>query len=153
MQFNEQQNEISTRFVQTDLPRDMKVLYPRSAELIETLWGDFASIFMACVDQSPIGYLTLRAMFAPDLVWIKDIVIDTNWRRKGVASRLIETAIDWSEERAIKRIQMEMSSKNYPAISLAKKMKFEFSGFNDNFYWNKDIALFFTRDIKKRLSG
>ncbi len=153
MQFSENTNELTARFVETHLPREMRIVYPRSPEVLESNWGEFSSVLIACIDQAPVGYLTVNAVFSPDIVWVKDIVVDEIWRRKGFASRLIEAAVAWSKDRNIKRIQLEMSSKNYPAISMAKKMKFEFSGFNDNYFRNKDIALFFTRDLKNRDSG
>jgi len=39
---------------------------------------------------------------------------------------------------------LEMQSKNYPAISLARKMGFVFSGYSDRYYPDREIALFFT---------
>jgi RimJ/RimL family protein N-acetyltransferase len=41
-----------------------------------------------------------------------------------------------------------MSSKNNSAIRLAQKLGFEFCGYNDQYYENKDIALFFGRLIR-----
>jgi RimJ/RimL family protein N-acetyltransferase len=39
---------------------------------------------------------------------------------------------------------MEMHSKNMAAVRLAMKMGFEFCGYNDQYYANQDIALFFS---------
>lgn len=153
MQQRMNENEISTTFIQSHLPRDMRLVYPRSPELLESTWGDFSTVLIACMDLVPVGYLTINAYFSPDLAWIKDLVVHENWREKGIASTLIEKAVEWAIERMIPRLTLEASSKNYPGIKLANKMKFEFSGFDDNYFQNKDIAVFFTRDLRKRLSG
>lgn len=153
MQQNVNNGEITTRFIQTQLPREMRIVYPRSPETLDDKWGDFSAVLVGCIDQAPVGYVTINAYFSPDLAWIKDIVVDEVWRRKGIASQLVEEAAVWAKERQIQRLMVEMSSKNFPAISLAKKNKFEFSGFNDNYFRNKDIALYFTRDLKNRISG
>jgi RimJ/RimL family protein N-acetyltransferase len=43
---------------------------------------------------------------------------------------------------------MEMQSKNVAAIRLAQKSGFEFCGYNDQYYLNKDVALFFAKVLK-----
>jgi len=153
MQQNDDNGEIVTKFIQTQLPREMRVIYPYSPETLDTKWGEFSSIFIGCIDQVPVGYTTINSYFSPDLVWVKDLVVDEIWRRNGIAMQLIEASITWAKERNINRLVLEMSSKNYPAISLAKKLKFEYSGFNDNYFNNRDIALFFTRDVGNRTRG
>jgi ribosomal protein S18 acetylase RimI-like enzyme len=65
-----------------------------------------------------------------------------------VAASLVKAMAAWGEERGLKRMTLEMSSKNYPAICLAKKLGFEFCGYNDYYYENNDIAIFFARLIR-----
>jgi hypothetical protein len=40
-----------------------------------------------------------------------------------------------------------MQTKNYPAIQFARAQGFVFCGFNDHYYMNQDIALFFGRGV------
>lgn len=145
--------EISTRFIETSLPREMRIIYPRSPELLESRWGDFSAILIGCIDHTPVGYIALNAFFATNLVWVKDLVVDVLWRKKGIATKLINTAVDWAKARGIYRITLEMSSKNFPTINLARKLNFEYSGFNDNYFQNNDIAVFFTRNLRKDING
>ena len=77
-----------------------------------------------------------------------DLVVDEYWRRKGVATALYYAARDWGLARKNLRITLELSSKNYPAICFSRKHGFEFTGFNDNYFNNNDIALFFSRLLK-----
>lgn len=153
MQQNEENGELHTRFIETQLPREMRIPYPHSPEGLEAKWSAFPLVLVGCMDQVPIGFITLDSCLSPDMVWIRDLVVDGIWRRQGVASRLLETTVAWAKERSIFRLLLEMSSKNFPAISFAKKSGFDFSGFNDNYFSNRDIALFFTRDLRIRLRG
>jgi len=79
---------------------------------------------------------------------LKDIVVNFPIRRQGIGTALVYAAQNWSIQRSNRRITMEIPSKNYPAIKLAMKLGFDFSGYNDSYYPNKDIALFFSRFLK-----
>ena len=145
---NVSEGEIETGFKETGLPREMKIQYPYSPESLSQRWRNYSTIMVACIDKIPIGYISISTYFTTEVIWVKDLVTQTNWRRKGVASKMLRTAIDWAKERNFFRISIEMSSKNYPAICFVKKMGFDFSGFNDNYYKNNDLALFFARYIR-----
>jgi ribosomal protein S18 acetylase RimI-like enzyme len=47
-----------------------------------------------------------------------------------------------------RRIILEMQPKNYPAIKLTQKLGFELCGYNDHYYANQDIALFFSKWLR-----
>jgi len=140
--------EINTGFKETDLPREMKIYYPCSPETLLKRWKEFSSILVGCIDNAPVGYISLSTIITPRMVWVKDLVVKELWRRKGIATTLIRAAFDWAMARKFDRMTIEMSSKNYPAISLMQKLGFEYSGFNDNYFANNDLALFFTRFIR-----
>jgi len=64
---------------------------------------------------------------------------------RGIGAALLLAALEWSvEQREFRQVVVEMQSKNYPAYSLVRKLGFDFAGFSDQFYFNKDIALFFS---------
>jgi GNAT superfamily N-acetyltransferase len=142
------ETQIQTIFNETHLPREMKLTYPRSPDTLENRWKNYSSVLVACVDKAPVGYASVSAFFSPEMIWVDDLVVDELWRRKGIASLLFQAVKDWGLARKYMRITLEMSSKNYPAISLAKKLGFEFTGYNDNYFYNNDIALFFSRLLK-----
>jgi ribosomal protein S18 acetylase RimI-like enzyme len=43
---------------------------------------------------------------------------------------------------------LEMQSKNIPAVHLAMRLGYEFCGYNDHYYSNQDIALFFAQFLR-----
>ncbi|MCD6356327.1 MAG: GNAT family N-acetyltransferase [Anaerolineaceae bacterium] len=142
-----EENEIRTDFKEIILPREMRIIYPRSPKTLLQRWKEYSTILVGCIDNVPVSYITISTFFAPEMVWIKDLVVDKMWRRQDIGTTLIKAAIEWAKARNYYRMTVEMSSKNYPAICLVKKLKFEFSGFNDNYFTNNDLALFFARFI------
>jgi len=142
------EGKIVTSFIENHLPREMRLTYPKAPDTLLDRWKHYSSVFVACIANVPVGYIAIMAAFMPELIWIKDLVVDELWRRKAVGTSLIQAVTDWGSQRGFIRMTMEMSSKNYPAICLAKKCGFDYAGFNDHYFNNNDIALFFSRYIK-----
>lgn len=142
------EGETTISFRELKLPRLMKLSYPHSAQSLFDRWKDLSIILVGCVDNVPVGYISSSSIQTTSNVWIKDLVVHERWRRQGVATSLIKAIATWGEERGLKRMTLEMSSKNYPAICLSKKLGFEFCGYNDYYYENNDIAIFFARLIR-----
>lgn len=148
MMQSSEEGRIVTSFVENHLPREMRLTYPKSPDTLLERWKTYSDVLIACINKVPVGYIAFDAAFSPELIWIKDLVVDELWRRKSVASALVQSINEWGLARNYRRLTVEMSSKNYPGICLVKKCGFEFAGFNDNYFNNNDIALFFSRFIK-----
>ena len=69
-------------------------------------------------------------------------------RRQGVATGLLGVARRWCLEQGVARMVLEMQSKNFPCICLARKLGFVLSGYHDRYYPDQDIALFFTLNLR-----
>jgi ribosomal protein S18 acetylase RimI-like enzyme len=65
-----------------------------------------------------------------------------------VASALLMAAQNWAAGRSVRRIIMELQSKNLPAIRLSQKFGYDFCGYNDHYYLTQDVVLFFSKAIK-----
>ena len=147
LQKTDRQVTVSLREVR--LPRPAQVLYPRDRFSLADEWKKNARTFVAVSpDGMPIGYIRLFEQIAAASVWVLDLVVDTEARRKGVATALLGSIEVWALQRQHRQIFMETSSKNHPAISLMKKAGFEFSGYNDHYYATQDVALFFGKLLK-----
>jgi ribosomal-protein-alanine N-acetyltransferase len=139
---------IEIAFREVRLPRPMRVAYPRRVERLADEWTERSVVLVGEADGRAAGYLSLASAPAPEAMWITDLVVDPAFRRQGLGRRLLSEAIGWSRARSQGRIFFEMQSKNHPAISLAQKMGFVFSGYSDFFYPNEDISLFFSFDLR-----
>jgi GNAT superfamily N-acetyltransferase len=85
---------------------------------------------------------------APLTAWVTDLVVIRRLRRQGIGSALLLSAQDWARGRGCFRLVLEMQPKNYPAICLAQKLGFDLCGYNDRYYTNHDIALFFAKSVR-----
>jgi ribosomal protein S18 acetylase RimI-like enzyme len=140
--------EISITFRQVRLPRPMRVEYPRDPEWLIDEWNRRAGLLIAESEGTALGYLVMVHAHAAEAGWVTDLVVGAAERRQGIGERLLREAHTWCRQRQIDRLFIEMQSKNYPAISLARKMNFVFAGYSDHYYQDQDIALFFCRELR-----
>jgi GNAT superfamily N-acetyltransferase len=128
------------------LPRPIKLAYPHDPYALADIWKHLAIVLVALSDDAPVGYAALLEQ-PPSAAWMTDLVVTAPWRRRGVASALLDSAREWADQRGHRRIFLEMQSKNQPAIRFAQKHGFEFCGYNDHYYTTQDVALFFARAV------
>jgi GNAT superfamily N-acetyltransferase len=147
MGYNAGSGDIAISFREVRLPRAMRVEYPRDPGRLADEWNAKLSIQVAEADEEKLGYVTLVEGPAAGSVWITDLVVDLPHRRQGVATRLVAAAREWARQARHGRMFLEMQSKNYPAICLARKLGFAFTGYSDRYYPDQDIALFFALDL------
>lgn len=139
-----EEGQVSIFFREIRLPRSIKVEYPRNATtLLETLGQ--SKILVALVENQLVGYACMKEQQANHSVRISDLVVDPQARRQGIATALVLAAEEFAAQRKFRVVLLEMQSKNFPAIRLANKLGFEFSGYSDHYYSSQDIALFFSR--------
>lgn len=138
----------SIHFQEVRLPRPMRVRYPREPEILLDEWTSKLVLLVSEMGDSPTGYIALEAGPAPGSAWVTDLVVELRHRRQGHGSGLLQAAQRWSVERGYRSLFLEMQSKNYPAISLARKLGFGFAGYSDHYFPDQDIALFFVLNLK-----
>lgn len=138
---------MGARFREARLPRAMQVAYPRTKEAILTYWKDRSAVLLAESSEQPVGYAAISGSMAPGTAWVTDLVVAATQRRKGVGTRLLLAAQNWAREHGHARLMLEMQSKNHPAIKMAQKLAFEFAGYNERYYDNQDIVLFFAKRL------
>jgi ribosomal protein S18 acetylase RimI-like enzyme len=140
--------QITTNFREVRLPRTVPVMYPRNPMSLSDEWTRRDLILAALNEEIPIGYITATEDHTTTIARITDIVVAPESRRQGAASALLTAAQDWALKRGVRRIILEMQSKNQPCIRLAQKFGYEFCGYNDQYYPTQDVALFFGRGLK-----
>jgi ribosomal protein S18 acetylase RimI-like enzyme len=137
--------QVVVNFREIRLPRPVHVNYPRPVDLLAKQWNQRALTLASIVNNQIVGYVSVVEQAMPGTAWIMDLVVKAEHRRQGIATAMIVAAQEWAIHRRYRRVILEMQSKNYPAVRLANKLGFEFCGYNDYYYPNQDIALFFTR--------
>ena len=134
-------------FREVRLPRPIKVSYPRNPFTLADDWSQRSATFTALAGDDPVGYVYVLEHSHATTAWVTDLVVDTAYRRQGIGSALLNAAQNWALSRNDQDIFLEMPSKNYPAIRLALKFRFEFCGYNDHYYVTKDVTLFFGKSL------
>ncbi len=140
--------QVTATFREVRLPRTISVIYPRSPFALADDWVKRSMMYTAMVGQDAIGYISLLERVMDSSVYITDLVVNAANRRQGVASALLMAAQDWAAGRSLRRVVLEMQSKNLPAIRLSQKFGYDFCGYNDHYYLTQDVVLFFSKAIK-----
>jgi GNAT superfamily N-acetyltransferase len=134
------------------LPRKIDLLTePNEARLRAALPAD--RCFLVAAHRSPekaelLGYLVMRPETADGVAMITDLIVSRPFRRAGIGSRLLNVARRWAREAGIHRLMIATPTKNYPGIRFCQESGLTFCGFNDRYYPNQDIAVFFTQTVR-----
>ncbi len=148
MQTREDGRTMEVRFDTVRLPRPMRVGYPRSPDELIEHWQQHGCFLIARnIEDEIIGFLDAQPWPWQNILWIFNLVVEPRHRRRGFGARLLKSATSWALAQNLGQLMMEVQTKNYPAISFAQKNGFQFCGYNERYYSNGDIALFFSRSI------
>ncbi len=129
------------------LPRPTRVDYPRNRQQLLDEWSCCDGLLVAEMEEQLVGYISLT-LKPPNTVWINDLVVARPVRHQGIARALVFAAEEWALTKEQKRMVLEMQSRNDPAVQMAQKIGFDFCGFQESYYANGDVALFFARNIR-----
>ena len=76
-----------------------------------------------------------------------NIVVKKSHRRKGIGQKLLENLIELSKQTGLNYIDLEVNSKNEPAIKLYEKLDFKQIGTRKKYYNNIDDAIIMRKSI------
>ncbi len=99
-------------------------------------------------DPEIIGYLVMRSDPLYRIGLIQELVVSRPYRRKQIAARLVKVAARWARERDLTSLMIETQTKNYPGILFCEAVGFVFCGYNDRYFPNRDIAVFFSQSVR-----
>jgi len=147
MDLDQEGGQTLVRFRESRLPRVMTVSYPQSSAALTKTWKRQAAFLVAHEEEDVLGYISMASDIAPETLWVTSLAVTNLKRRQGIGTQLILAAQAWAKKNDHHRIVLEMQSKNFPAIRFAQNLAFEFCGYNDRYYKNQDIALFFAKQL------
>lgn len=145
MEGRQRDDLLTATFRLSRFPREVEVAYPRQGEALVRGWRRCDG-FLVAVDEAEgavRGYVTLIAMEGNGQAVVNDLVVDRPWRRRGIGTLLLRTAIAWQREHGLARLVLPVQTKNYPAVRFCLARGLSFCGYNDHFWAHQDIALLF----------
>lgn len=79
--------------------------------LAETIAGDAAEVFVADVDGTIVGFVTVYDEFNSvrfgHRAWVEDLAVDPEQRSRGTGKALLDTAKDWARERGASHLELD----------------------------------------------
>jgi ribosomal protein S18 acetylase RimI-like enzyme len=148
MEISQDAHAISVNFRNMKLPRAAAVKYPRNDDELVLSWEKATAIFVGWINGQIVSYLNLEEIKPTKAIRVRDLVVVNEKRRLGIASGMLLASEEWAAKRKNAMILMELQTRNYPAISLARKLGYQFCGYQDHYFSNKDMALFFSKFIR-----
>jgi ribosomal-protein-alanine N-acetyltransferase len=141
----EGEDEVTTRFRTVQLPRTMRVPYPSWGEalLVHQERGDL--ILVAAESSEILGYIDQEAQPDQGIAWIHHLVVAAAHRRHGLGAALLARGMQHARQSGLLHVMTVVQSKNYPAIGFLQRNGFKFCGYNERYYRNQDIGLYFVR--------
>ena len=106
-------------------------------------WNRHECFLVAEHQGHVLGFVDMALQEPQRAGWINGFVVDRRYRRRGIGRALLKSARAWAEQRDLRVIMLETQPKNHPAIHFYLQQGFYFCGYNDQYYNDEDIALFF----------
>ncbi|NLG51731.1 MAG: GNAT family N-acetyltransferase [Chloroflexi bacterium] len=125
-------------------------LTPRDLEDMRGWLKEGNGLHLLALDLSrPVALLNVQLQAWNNTGFIWNILIDIDYRRRGLGRTLIERAIAWARQNNLRALCLETQTNNLPAIRFYRRMGFFLSGVRADLYTNRDlergeVALFFS---------
>jgi ribosomal protein S18 acetylase RimI-like enzyme len=148
MDFRQGENDIFINFREVRLPRTAQVGYPKDYKNLVNTWTQKDGLLVAEIENDTVGYIGLNQDQTLRTTRVTDLAVRRDHRRQGIGSALVIASEEWAKQNDSRRLILEMQPKNHPAIQMAKKLGFDLCGYNDHYFSNHDIALFFSKWLR-----
>lgn len=138
------------RFRTERLPRTVEHRYDITRQRLQTGLTENHG-FIVAVDKSDdavFGFAVLSHNESKDITTVTDLLVSRPYRRHYAGTRLLGAARQWAIDRAARHIQLELQTRNYPGLQFCHANGYSFCGFNDHYFPNHDIAVFFNQSLR-----
>lgn len=117
------------------------------SELRARISRNLVALTQACGTQEIVGYVSFW-VFA-DESHLNSLAVRSDFRRKGVASKLLEAMVERSKKEGALRGTLEVRESNRAAIALYERYGYVVAGRRPNYYDDtKEDALIMWRDFR-----
>ena len=95
--------------------------------------GDYKQVFVATEGNKIVGFMGISRSPMSKVKHIANFAIGvlTNYRKQGIASKLLSFAENWLKEKGVKRIEMTVIAENTPALACYEKNGYKREGIRE----------------------
>ncbi len=140
--------EIKLGFRTTRLPRAMRVSVHSPQDALADHFEQGECVLVAEEYPRIAGFVDATMDAGQRVAWIQALVVASDLRRTKIGTQLMRATMEWAHEKKLRAVMASISTKNFPASAFLQKHGFAFCGFNDQYYHNRDIALFFAHTLR-----
>ena len=151
MRLHEDTGHHQITFQTEKLPRTLESSWPSSENRLLLALPDNQCFLVAQSreqDTEVLAYLAMHVDPINQIAQLRDLVVSRPYRRHKVGARLFAVARQWARDHDLLRLTAEVQTRNHPAILFCQKMGLAFCGFNDHYFPNQDIAVFFSGSLR-----
>ncbi len=132
------------------LPRVLQAVCPQSEARLRLAMQAEHCFLVAAERESGdvLGYLAMFSGTAHRIASVTDLVVDRAFRRKRIGSKLLNIARRWARETKHERLMVELQTRNFPAIAFCQASGMTFCGYNDRYFDQQEIAVFFGQTLR-----
>lgn len=102
----------------------------------EELNNILATYLVAKIDEKIVGYIGM--LFVMDECHVLNIAVDTNYRRMGIATKLVNELFKHCKKHQTTYVMLEVRVTNIPAQKLYSKLGFKDEVLRKDYYKNPD---------------
>jgi ribosomal-protein-alanine N-acetyltransferase len=108
---------------------------PWSENSISSELDSRISLWLVALDGDAVaGYVGSQSVL--DMADMMNVAVHPNYRRQGIAKKLVQALVDALKEKGIKSLTLEVRQSNAPAIALYQQLGFQQVGLRPNYYRN-----------------
>lgn len=151
MRLHEDAGHHQIAFQTEKLPRIMETSWPHNEQRLRLALPDDQCFLVAQSREDSdeiLGYLAMRVDPIYQIAQLQDLIVSKPYRRRRIGSRLFAVARKWARDHDMLRMTAEVQTRNYPAILFCQQVGLAFCGFNDHYFPNQDIAVFFSGSLR-----
>lgn len=132
------------------LPRTLAIDYPADEALMRQMLPHEQCFLVASKreDDTVLAYLLMSHDPIYRRAHIHDVVVSQAYRHQKIGLRLMSISHKWAREKACLHLSAQVQTRNYPGIQFCQKAGLVFCGFNDHYFPNQDIAVFFGQSLR-----
>lgn len=148
MDTTERTNEWNAGFRRVHLPRRLRMEHPIPEDNRIAHWEAAEQCWIALEHREVIGLIAVNLDLIGHQARISDLGVASDQRRQGVGTALLGRATEWCRRQRIPQLVLPCPLKAEPAIRFAIKHRFNFAGFQDDYWPGHEVAILFYQRLR-----